>query len=109
MIFHVLIHGRNFVVLHVLKLEDPSIDEAICSRIKEDMEELSIMKSGSYVVEKCMRSSAGKLLLEKLANIRLREVEKIARNSYGNYVIQTAIQVLNKVMDCYINLFSVVI
>lgn len=109
MIFHVLIHGRNFVVLHVLKLEDPSIDEAICSRIKEDMEELSIMKSGSYVVENCMRSSAGKLLLEKLANIRLREVEKIARNSYGNYVIQTAIQVLNKVMDCYINLFSVVI
>ncbi|KAJ0973641.1 hypothetical protein J5N97_015606 [Dioscorea zingiberensis] len=83
----------NFVVQHAIKLRDPIVDRGICLSIAEDMVELSKSKSGSYVVEQCLRSSSGNLLLQKLAIIPPLEIQKIARNIYGNYVIQTAMDV----------------
>ncbi|KAM7506353.1 hypothetical protein LguiB_005257 [Lonicera macranthoides] len=85
---------RNFVVQHVLSLHNPQVTAEICSRLRDHYSQLSLNQRGSHVVEKCIASSP---LGMTYAVQEFLEDEKvlcqIARNEFGNYVIQRALKI----------------
>lgn len=84
---------RNFVVQHVLELSNPMLTQKICSMLRGKYVELSLLRYGSHVVEKCLKSPG-------MAHYAVEDFLKsssqlfhLARHKYGNYVIQTALKV----------------
>ncbi|KAK2972677.1 hypothetical protein RJ640_003518 [Escallonia rubra] len=47
----------NYVVLHVLKLQNQELTDKICNKLRGHYTDLSSKKGGSHVVKKCMTSS----------------------------------------------------
>ncbi|XP_022734358.1 putative pumilio homolog 8, chloroplastic [Durio zibethinus] len=84
----------NFVVQCVLELHNPAIIDKICSNLKGYYVKLSIQKGGSHVVEKCLRSAGmDHVVIEFLQSNQLFQV---AKDQYGNYVLQTALRETKK-------------
>ena len=83
----------NFVIQFIIELEDSHFIREICSEVAEHLAELSLHKTGSYVVQRCLESSEGRLLLQKLANFTDEVLEQISTHPFGNYVMQTALKV----------------
>ncbi|KAK3198386.1 hypothetical protein Dsin_021801 [Dipteronia sinensis] len=81
----------NFVVQHVIKLENPEFIELICLALKGHLVDLSMMKEGSHVVEKILKfqNFIGHLVFDFLNSDRIIQV---ANDRYGNYVIQKALK-----------------
>ncbi|KAL5769302.1 hypothetical protein ACOSP7_015854 [Xanthoceras sorbifolium] len=84
----------NYVVQHVIQLHDPDLNEKICSELKGKYVELSMLKCGSHVVEKCLKSPgmACYVVADFLMSSN-QQLLKVARHKYGNYVIQTSLKV----------------
>ncbi|KAJ8640350.1 hypothetical protein MRB53_017044 [Persea americana] len=80
----------NFVVQHVLELEVPDITRNVCHKLKGNYARLSMQKAGSHVVEKCLLSSERDCIIRELVNSD--KLDQLARDQYGNYVIQRAIK-----------------
>ncbi|KAK3000040.1 hypothetical protein RJ639_022637 [Escallonia herrerae] len=98
----------NYVVQHVLKLQNQELTDKICSKLRGQYTDLSSKKGGSHVVEKCITSSRKGMeyaVEEFLENGRTPS--QLARDQYGNYVIQRALK-STKVEDIenYIQLVS---
>lgn len=70
----------------------PECGHQICKKLRGHYIYLSTKKSGSHVVEKCMEacSSAVMHALEEI--LEKKQALELARNEYGNYVIQTALR-----------------
>ncbi|CAH9137581.1 unnamed protein product [Cuscuta epithymum] len=83
----------NYVVQEVLMLRNDEITQKICDRLKRDYLRLSFKRSGSRVVEKCIQASEYGLdsVVETLLNSE-KSLALLARDRFGNYVIQTALQ-----------------
>ncbi|XVF65235.1 hypothetical protein PTKIN_Ptkin09bG0231100 [Pterospermum kingtungense] len=80
----------NFVVQCVLGLQNPATTDKICSKLRGHYVKLSMQKGGSHVVERCLRSSGmGHVVGEFL---RSNQLVQIAKDQYGNYVVQTALK-----------------
>ncbi|KAK2642041.1 hypothetical protein Ddye_023804 [Dipteronia dyeriana] len=85
----------NFVVQEVIQLENPKFFELTCVALKGQFVDLSMMKFGSHVVEKIMKNNkfegtnAGHIVNEFLNSNRIL---KVAKDRFGNYVIQTALK-----------------
>ncbi|KAK3218083.1 hypothetical protein Dsin_012053 [Dipteronia sinensis] len=81
----------NFVVQHVIKLENPEFIELICLALKGKLVDLSMMKGGSHVVEKILKfqNFIGHVVFDFLNSDRILQV---ANDRYGNYVIQKALK-----------------
>ncbi|XP_024031824.1 pumilio homolog 18 [Morus notabilis] len=81
----------NYVVQRVLGLQNPFFTNKICLALVGNFVNLSMQKSASHVVEKCLKTSFGldRVLSDFNAYDKLWEV---ARNKYGNYVIQRALE-----------------
>lgn len=83
----------NYVVQYILDLNDPSFTNPMCLNFAGKVSELSKQKFSSNVVEKCIRCAdvnTKRVLIEELMDPE--ELEKLMRDSYGNYVIQTALE-----------------
>ncbi|EPQ61118.1 ARM repeat-containing protein [Gloeophyllum trabeum ATCC 11539] len=82
----------NYVVQYILDLNDNRFSDAVIRQFTGNVCALSVQKFSSNVIEKCIRvaeHSTRKLLIEEMLN-RTR-LEKLLRDSYGNYCVQTAL------------------
>ncbi|KAG1749610.1 ARM repeat-containing protein [Suillus paluster] len=82
----------NYVVQYILDLNDNRFSDAVIRQFTGNVCALSVQKFSSNVIEKCIRvaeHSTRKILIEELLN-RTR-LEKLLRDSYGNYCVQTAL------------------
>lgn len=81
---------RNFVVQHVLGLHNPVFSAKICFELRDLYIKLSSQRGGSHVVEKCLNSSETDYVVN--AFLKYEKLSQIARDQFGNYVIQTALK-----------------
>ncbi|KAL0950597.1 hypothetical protein HGRIS_007391 [Hohenbuehelia grisea] len=82
----------NYVVQYILDLNDNRFSDAVIRQFAGNVCALSVQKFSSNVIEKCVRvaeHSTRKMLIEEFLN-RSR-LEKLLRDSYGNYCVQTAL------------------
>ncbi|KAG5654281.1 hypothetical protein H0H81_005130 [Sphagnurus paluster] len=82
----------NYVVQYILDLNDNRFSDAVIRQFAGNVCALSVQKFSSNVIEKCVRvaeHNTRKMLIEELLN-RTR-LEKLLRDSYGNYCVQTAL------------------
>lgn len=82
----------NYVVQYVLDLNDPHFSEAVTHQFLGNVCLLSAQKFSSNVIEKCIRVAqpgSRKLLVEEL--IDETRLESLLRDSFANYVVQTAL------------------
>ncbi|KAI5665043.1 hypothetical protein M9H77_24366 [Catharanthus roseus] len=82
----------NFVVQHMLNLNNDKLTEKILNHLKGNFGQLAQKKGGSHVVEKCMCSEYG---LKQVVSEIIRdgkELFRVARDQFGNYVIQAALK-----------------
>ncbi|KAN0060726.1 hypothetical protein ACQY0O_007384 [Thecaphora frezii] len=82
----------NYVVQYVLDLCDPRFTDAVIRQFVGNVCLLSVQKFSSNVIEKCIRvsdPSIRKQLIEELLN--RSKLEKLLRDSFANYVVQTAL------------------
>ena len=80
----------NYVIQYILDLNDARFSEPLIRTFIGNVCSLSVQKFSSNVVEKCIRVAdpeIRKVLVGEVLN-RSR-LEKLLRDSYGNYVIQT--------------------
>lgn len=83
----------NYVVQYILDLNDTSFTTPMCQGFRSKICELSKQKFSSNVIEKCIRCAEPQvkaMMIEELLNVE--ELEQLMRDSYGNYVIQTALE-----------------
>ncbi|KAK2966350.1 hypothetical protein RJ640_002651 [Escallonia rubra] len=83
----------NYVVQHVLKLQNQELTDKICNKLRGHYTDLSSKKDGSHVVKKWMTSSIKgmKYAVEEFLE-NGRSLGQLARDQYGNYVIQRALK-----------------
>ncbi|KAK4838614.1 hypothetical protein QYF36_015085 [Acer negundo] len=83
----------NYVVQRVIGLQNPDLTDKICSELQGKYVELSMLKGGSHVVEKCLKSPgmAPYVVMDFLSSDK--QLLQVARHKYGNYAIQTALKV----------------
>ncbi|KAJ7275587.1 armadillo-type protein [Mycena haematopus] len=82
----------NYVVQYILDLNDNRFSDAVIRQFTGNVCALSVQKFSSNVIEKCVRvaeHNTRKILIDELLN-RTR-LEKLLRDSYGNYCVQTAL------------------
>ncbi|PKX89731.1 putative RNA-binding protein [Aspergillus novofumigatus IBT 16806] len=81
----------NYVVQYILDLAEPHFTEPLCQAFRGNIPALSKQKFSSNVIEKCLRTAEfpmrRQMIDEMLAGA---ELEKMLRDSFANYVVQTA-------------------
>ncbi|KAG6619166.1 hypothetical protein I3842_Q106400 [Carya illinoinensis] len=83
----------NYVLQHVLAFHDPALTDKICSVLSGHYVQISLQKGGSHVVERCLQSSGMEhVLQELLKSDNIHGLLQLARDRYGNYVVQTALK-----------------
>ncbi|KAK6528666.1 hypothetical protein TWF694_003914 [Orbilia ellipsospora] len=82
----------NYVVQYILDLGEPDLAEPLIHKFLGRISELSMQKFSSNVIEKCIRVSEKETRASMIKEIiNPPELEKLIRDSYANYVIQTAL------------------
>ncbi|KAL0443018.1 UNVERIFIED_CONTAM: Pumilio18 [Sesamum latifolium] len=83
----------NYVVQNLLSLRNMDITNRITGRLQNQFIRLSVIKGGSHVVEKCMEASHNGILavVEEILDCP-KAPFRLARNQFGNYIIQTALK-----------------
>ena len=82
----------NYVLQYIVDLQESCFTDPLCYTFQGQIPQLSKQKFSSNVIEKCLRgadSSVTRGLIEEMLNVN--ELEKMLRDSYANYVVQTAI------------------
>nr|POF01434.1 pumilio domain-containing protein c6g9.14 [Quercus suber] len=81
----------NYVVQYILDLAEPCFTEPLCASFLGNMAILSKQKFSSNVIEKCIRCAGAKVKRELIREImEPNELEILLRDSFANYVVQTA-------------------
>ncbi|TKA69765.1 hypothetical protein B0A49_05219 [Cryomyces minteri] len=81
----------NYVVQYILDLGEPAFSKPLCLSFCGNIAVLSKQKFSSNVIEKCIRTADAdtrRLMIEEMINPA--ELEKLLRDSFANYVVQTA-------------------
>lgn len=81
----------NYVVQYILDLGEAAYTEPLIQSFLGHVPALSKQKFSSNVIEKCLRTADSpmkQLLIEEM--LQSNELERMLRDSYANYVIQTA-------------------
>lgn len=83
----------NYVVQYIIDLSEPSFTEPLIEQFRGQIGKLSKHKFSSNVIEKCLRC-ANETSREKMVGEMLlpNEMDKLLRDSFGNYVVQTALE-----------------
>ena len=83
----------NYVLQYIVDLNEPIFTTPLCMKFRPEIRALSKHKFSSNVVEKCLRGAqpeVATLLIEEM--LSANELEKLLRDSYANYVVQTALE-----------------
>ncbi|KAJ9625485.1 uncharacterized protein PV06_01772 [Exophiala oligosperma] len=83
----------NYVVQYILDLDEPAFTKPLCDAFAGRIPALSKQKFSSNVIEKCLRSAdteTKKAMIEEM--IMGPELEKMLRDAFANYVVQTAME-----------------
>ena len=82
----------NYVVQYILDLDEPQFTQPLCMSFLGKIAPLSKQKFSSNVIEKCLRTAdpeTKRALIDEM--IMGNELEKMLRDSFANYVVQTAL------------------
>ena len=82
----------NYVVQYILDLDEPQFTQPLCLSFLGKIAPLSKQKFSSNVIEKCLRTAdpeTKRALIDEM--IKGNELEKMLRDSFANYVVQTAL------------------
>jgi len=83
----------NYVVQYILDLDEVAFTKPLCQSFAGKVVALSKQKFSSNVIEKCLRTAdidtKAAMIEEMLAG---NELEKMLRDSFANYVVQTAME-----------------
>jgi hypothetical protein len=83
----------NYVVQYILDLNEHQFTTPMCQGFEGQIVELSKQKFSSNVIEKCIRCAelpVKAMMIQELLDVE--ELEILMRDSYGNYVVQTALE-----------------
>ncbi|CEJ56650.1 hypothetical protein PMG11_02851 [Penicillium brasilianum] len=81
----------NYVVQYILDLAESRFTNPLCKTFAGNIPSLSKQKFSSNVIEKCLRTADGFARHEMIDEILSgNELEKMLRDSFANYVVQTA-------------------
>lgn len=83
----------NYVVQYILDLDEAAFTNPLCETFFGRIPALSKQKFSSNVIEKCLRTASGdtkRLMIEEM--LVSNELEKMLRDSFANYVVQTAME-----------------
>ncbi|TDZ31144.1 Pumilio domain-containing protein [Colletotrichum sidae] len=83
----------NYVVQYIIDLNEPAFTEPIVRMFQSRIGQLSRHKFSSNVIEKCLRCAqdpSRDMIVDEL--LVPGEMERLLRDSYANYVIQTALE-----------------
>lgn len=81
----------NYVVQYILDLNEPSFTNPLCATFGGNIPQLSKQKFSSNVIEKCLRTADNYMKREMIEEFLAgNELEKMLRDSFANYVVQTA-------------------
>lgn len=88
----------NFIIQYLLELNNKAVTEIIISRLEGNFEHLAQKQGGSHVTEKCMSHSMEglEIVISEITKNR-HTLLRIARDQFGNYVIQRALK-LSKIL-----------
>jgi hypothetical protein len=87
----------NYVVQYVLDLNEEPINEMVISKFLGHISTLSTNKFSSNVMEKCLRIGSP-FIRNAMVNevLVLENLPQVLQDSYGNYVVQTALTVCDQ-------------
>ena len=83
----------NYVVQYILDLDEAAFTKPLCENFFGRISALSKQKFSSNVIEKCLRTAemdTKRQMIEEM--LRGNELEKMLRDSFANYVVQTAME-----------------
>ncbi|KAM4060021.1 pumilio-family RNA binding repeat domain-containing protein [Hirsutella rhossiliensis] len=83
----------NYVVQYIIDLNEPSFTDPVVQSFKGCIGLLSRHKFSSNVIEKCLRCAGPEskdIIVDEL--LAPQEMERHLRDSFGNYVVQTALE-----------------
>ncbi|RMZ83983.1 hypothetical protein DV737_g1341, partial [Chaetothyriales sp. CBS 132003] len=83
----------NYVVQYILDLDEPAFTRPLCDSFKGRVVALSKQKFSSNVIEKCLRTAdqdSRRALIDEM--MLGNELDKMLRDSFANYVVQTALE-----------------
>lgn len=89
----------NYVVQYILDLNEPVFTEPLVAMFQGRVGQLSKQKFSSNVIEKCLRCAqepSKDMLIEEM--LQPSELDRLLRDSFANYVIQTALDYANPQM-----------
>ena len=81
----------NYVLQYIIDLAEPSFTNPMCYSFQGSMATLSKQKFSSNVIEKCLRGAepdVSRMMIQEM--LESNELEKMLRDSFANYVVQTA-------------------
>ena len=81
----------NYVLQYIIDLQEEQFTNPLCYAFQGQIPSLSKQKFSSNVIEKCLRGadvSVTRMMIEEMLNAN--ELERMLRDSYANYVVQTA-------------------
>ncbi|KAF2722024.1 ARM repeat-containing protein [Polychaeton citri CBS 116435] len=82
----------NYVVQYILDLSEPAFTNPLCQGFAGSITFLSKQKFSSNVMEKCIRCADPAIRHDMIVEISpQQEMEKLLRDSFANYVVQTAL------------------
>lgn len=92
---HILVQDPygNYVIQYIIDLNEPSFTEPVVNQFRDHVSQLSRHKFSSNVIEKCLRCAqdpSKDMIVEEI--LAPGEMEKLIRDNYANYVIQTALE-----------------
>ena len=82
----------NYVLQYIVDLNEPVFTNPLCYSFQTHIPELSKHKFSSNVIEKCIRHAQApiaSMMIDEMLNAN--ELDKMLRDSYANYVVQTAL------------------
>ena len=82
----------NYVLQYIVDLGEPVYTNPLCYTFQSSISTLSKQKFSSNVIEKCLRGAEPgitTMMIEEMLNSN--ELEKMLRDSFANYVVQTAL------------------
>lgn len=83
----------NYVVQYIIDLNEPSFTEPLVLKFLGGIGRLSRHKFSSNVMEKCLRCASDQskdMMIQEIMSSG--EIERLLRDNYGNYVVQTALE-----------------
>ncbi|KAI4206974.1 MAG: hypothetical protein LQ346_000806 [Caloplaca aetnensis] len=82
----------NYVLQYIVDLQESIFTNPLCISFQGSIPLLSKQKFSSNVIEKCLRGAepdVSRMMIEEMLNAN--ELEKMLRDSFANYVVQTAL------------------